>query len=1125
MAFDASDLEQWLEQSVPAQIWLAEQLGLPVSGYETLDQAWSRWAGASEPHLTPEIFGPSIAAYRDRVETWLQKPSDRPFVVAADSRDEALAFLACLFDEAGLVRFKDRAAIFTSPTTLRTLITSQVPFIPIVHSEEVERELGSAHRRLHCVVFRPRNAVDIEVDIALDLLSHEAFEKALKTMGVEETQIDRLARESGRSPTILRRRLSKNPVIRTPAWAGDDETAKLLVPIALVGAWHAESEADRNIVSSLADRTYEAVEDDVARLVRFDDSPVWSTGGYLGLASKIDAVFATSRMVTRTDLNRFFEAAENVLSEPDPALELPEETRWAAALYGKKREYSGALRNGICETLVILAVHGNDRFQRRLGIDVEGRVASLIHRLLAPLTPRKLLSQADDLPHFAEAAPDEFLNIVEADLQSDEPITRGLLKPIDSGTFGIPASRTGLLWALECLAWNPLYLARAAAILAQLSQFKIDDNLANKPGASLQAIFRSWMPQTSASVEQRVKTLQMIIKRFPRIGWGICVQQIRPGSKVGTYSYKPRWRSDASGAGQPASSEEVEAFNHKALDLLIDWTGHDENTLGDLVEIIESMSEEDEMKVWSLIDEWARDADEAEKAKLRERLRQFTLTRLGRRRNLSEATRNRAREAYDSLRPNDPVLRHGWLFGKHWVEESVDEVGEEVDYRKQEERIDRLRKEAIAEIWTEQAFNGIRKLAASSEAVATIGHYAATCVAGIESQVQFIKQCLSLQGELSDSAESCLRGFLFAMEDDSRLDLLQTVAESLPPQDCKRLFLAAPFQDSTWRLLDGYDDKFRRDYWQDVTPSWRRHSPAELNEVIDRLLDVRRPRAAFKAVQLTLESVETSRLHRLLRAVGTVDSEPTGEYRLERHYLSAALDSLDGRAGITRDEMAQLEFLFIQALDHSRHGIPNLESQLVESPEIFVQAVALVYKRSDEGEDPPEWRIENPEQREAIALAAHRLLEQIRMIPGTDENGQVDSVKLARWIAEARHLCQQHARSVIGDQLLGQLLAKAPRDETGAWPCRAVCDVMEDIASPELAKGFHVGVHNSRGVVSRGEGGDQERELAAKYRAWAEHLHFEFPYVGGVLENIARSYENEAEWHDSRATLAKRLRP
>ncbi len=105
-AFDASDLEQWLEQSVPAQIWLAEQLALPVSGYETLEQAWRRWANASEPHLTPEIFAPSIAAYRGKFKEWLNKPSDRPFVVAADLRDEALAFLACLFDDEELRRIQ-----------------------------------------------------------------------------------------------------------------------------------------------------------------------------------------------------------------------------------------------------------------------------------------------------------------------------------------------------------------------------------------------------------------------------------------------------------------------------------------------------------------------------------------------------------------------------------------------------------------------------------------------------------------------------------------------------------------------------------------------------------------------------------------------------------------------------------------------------------------------------------------------------------------------------------------------------------------------------------------------------------------------------------------------------------
>lgn len=118
-------------------------------------------------------------------------------------------------------------------------------------------------------------------------------------------------------------------------------------------------------------------------------------------------------MVTSADLDRFFVAAEYILSESDPALELPEEDRWAAALYGKKRDHSSALRKGICETLVILSVHGNNLFQSRLGIDVESRVAVLIHKLLTPLTLEKLLSHDHDLPSHAEAAPDEFLRIIE----------------------------------------------------------------------------------------------------------------------------------------------------------------------------------------------------------------------------------------------------------------------------------------------------------------------------------------------------------------------------------------------------------------------------------------------------------------------------------------------------------------------------------------------------------------------------------------------------------------------------------------------------------------------------------------------------------------------------------------
>ncbi len=249
--------------------------------------------------------------------------------------------------------------------------------------------------------------------------------------------------------------------------------------------------------------------------------------------------------------------AKGALSESDPALELPEGDRWAAELYGKKRNHSGALREGIGETLVILSIHGNNLFQDRLGIDVASRVTVLIRELLTPLTFEKLLSHDHALANYAEAAPDEFLKIVEEDLRCNDPVVFGLLKPVGSSSLWASPSRTGLLWALECLAWKPHNLPRVSVILAQLSRPKINDNWANKPDASLQAIFRSWMPQTAASVQQRGKALEMLTKRFPDVSWKICIEQIKPGPQTGCYSYRPRWRSDASGAGQAVTRKEA----------------------------------------------------------------------------------------------------------------------------------------------------------------------------------------------------------------------------------------------------------------------------------------------------------------------------------------------------------------------------------------------------------------------------------------------------------------------------------------------------------------------------------------------------------------------------------------
>lgn len=1124
-AFDASDLEQWLETTVAPRIWLAGMLGMPTSGFQTIERCWERWAADSEPPMTAAIFKPSLDRHEKGFRDWLRATPDRPFTVAADSRKEAVAFIACLLRQDDLPTGAcDRAVLFESADTLRLLAPSSQPFIAVVRSQETERAIGEVYRRHHCIVVRPRNAVDSEPDIALDLLDHDSFMKALAAMGIDRDRAEQLERESGRSPTILLRRLSEIEAIRKPGWAEDAEVARNLVPMALVGAWHSQSKADHEVFEALADRPYQKIEESVTDLRQCDDSPVWSIGQHRGVASKIDALFAINKHVTERDLKEFFWLAEYVLSENDPALELPEDQRWAAELYDKVRDHSAALREGICETLVILSVHGNNLFQNRLGIDVEDCVSSLIHRLLTPLTLEKLLSHNNDLPRYAEAAPDTFMSLLETDLQQTKPVVLGLLKPIPSGSLSQPP-RTGLLWALECLAWK--HIGRLSAILARMSSTVIDDNWVNKPIASLGAVYRSWMPQTAASLEERMTALEILTKRFPDIGWRICVKQLN-SRQMGFDSNRPRWRSDASGAGQRVTRKEMSKFTRKALDLALAWPEHDQRTLGDLVEriqMIQKISEKDQETVWDLIDTWAAsEADGNAKADLRERIRRFAFTRFGHRRGLSDVIRERARRACANLQSDDSVVRHAWLFANQWIEFSADESEDgDIDYAKREERIHEHRCSAMAQIWTKRGFEGVRALLSGGSAAEVVGYPLGLVIRGTAEKANFLQQCLSVTGDLESKFDGCIAGFLRAFNQDDECDaILTAVADGDDPERTVRLFRCAPFGQVTWRLLDRFDNEVRDRYWQEAFPYWNRFSEAELIELIDRLLEAQRPRAAFHTVRFAWPQIETSRLKRLLLAVATVDTEPSEHYRLDAHQISDALKALDGRPNVSPDEMAQLEFLYVDALDRSEHGIPNLERQIAESPGMFVRVLALACKRHHGGLDPPEWRIEDNERRAGMALSALSLFDQMKHIPGTATDGKVDTEALLVWVTEVRRLCAEHDREAIGDQQIGQLLSRASTEENGIWPCQPVCEVMEKIASEQIGIGFGIGVQNARGAQWRGKGGAQERDLAAEYRSQAKHHAFEYHYVSSVFESIADDYDRVAKWWDDEEEIEKR---
>ena len=1127
-AYDASDLEQWLEQSAPAQIWLAERLGKPVAGFRSLDRCWSDWAGPCELPLPPELFDPAVKEHAETFRQWLGKPPEQPFVVAADSREEALAFLCQLIraTASGTDEPDASAFAFDTPEALERFRVADVPpRVAVVHNDRVEREIGGLDQQCHCVIVRPGNDIGAEPDIRLGLLSSEAFSAALRSMGMTDGRIEALARESGRSPTVLRRRLSNKEAIRKPAWADGSGTERKLLPAALAAAWDEGHPADSEAVRLLAGKeSYSDVEKDFAELLALEDSPVWSVRTNRGVVSRIDALYGIAGFVTKSDLEEFFTAAEWVLSETDPSLDLPENERWAAALHDKVRDHSAALRKGIRETLVLLAVHGNGLFRKRLGIDVEFRVSDLVRRLLTPLTIEKLLSHQGDLPDYAEAAPDAFLDSIEADLREPEPAVFGLLKPAGSAPFS-PNPRTGVLWALECLGWQ--HLGRVSPILARMSEIPINDNLANKPMASLKGLYRWWLPQTAATLGERMQAIETLARRSPNIGWRVCMAQLEAGSQTAFPSYRPRWRGNTASRDNKKIPSDSFEFWQKTLDLALSWPKHDGETLGDLVEVLHGLPEEDQRQVWDLIDAWAESGpDDKAKAALRERIRRATLTRRGRRQGVTSEMLDRARAACGRLEPDNPIVRHARLFGNSWFDLIGEEdEEEEIDYKKHEEKVRKRRAAAMSEIWTQRGFEGVTALLSDCGAPDAVGGALAANIADEETRVGLLQQCLLTESIPQERSDICIRGFLWAVDDELRGDILARTAEGGDTGRIVRLYRCAPFRRQTWRLLDRYGGEVRDRYWAEVSAELGRFDEAELTELIDRLLNAKRPMAAFHAVRLDWSRLDTARLKRILDEMVNQNARSEDRYRPQGHNISDAIQELDRRSGIDRDEMAALEFKYIEALRRSDYGFPNLERRVSESPIDFVRILAFMFNRDDGKEDPPEWRIVDDRAKSTLFSVAFGLFTDMSRIPGTGEGGEIDPEKLSDWISETRRLCAEYGREYIGNQYIGQILSRGPAGEDGIRPCLPICEAMERTGSAEIGNGFRIGIYNGRGATWRAADGrgDQERELAAQYRSWAKRRSAEYPFVGKVLEDIAKSYDQEAQWHDENAEVENRI--
>lgn len=252
------------------------------------------------------------------------------------------------------------------------------------------------------------------------------------------------------------------------------------------------------------------------------------------------------------------------------------------------------------------------------------------------------------------------------------------------------------------------------------------------------------------------------------------------GDRTGDDSYRPRWRSDAAGAGHSATADEIRESVRAGRDLALSWPGgYDASKLGDLIDHLKVLPRADQERVWSLVEDWlaVRRGDE-ERAELRERLRRFGHASARSSAEVAAATRLRAKAVYDRLEPGDGV----WLFAEREIHDWPDDTADAMDFSGRSERIDQRRRDAMTELWSREGLSGALALLPASSAPDVVGQHAARCVPEFSDTAKVVRHCLTGDvpaelGVADAKLTDFLRGFILTIGEDTRRVLLPLLVD------------------------------------------------------------------------------------------------------------------------------------------------------------------------------------------------------------------------------------------------------------------------------------------------------------------------------------------------------------
>lgn len=1125
--YDAQDLEEWIDSAPSVGAWLAvKHLNLFPQGVQSADDFWDEWSTGNKTTFVPEVV---LAGRLPQVEQ-LFSLSVQPAIIPikGSSREEAIAFTIASFKQNKELSedFFARALIVDSPNAFRETMVVDKPLFLIVRFED-DNVINRARSNGH-VVYVPLgidNTGQWQDRVELPPLEREAFVEALVTCGLSREDSEKTSKRSARNLSVLRRQLEFNRTI--PEWAIPGNVRDL-IPAMIAERWDESRPEDKKIIEKLAGEDYESYISKLKQWCYTADAPIVKIGSKWRLTSPLDAWTHAGKYCTKADFEHLQVTFYQAFDLSDPRLELKPEERHLASLYGVQRNYSAWIREGLVQTLILISVYG-EKIALDLPISPEQWVDNIIAKLLATESPDIWKSLDHDMPLLAEASPYSFIARLENLLKTENSPIYQLFEEA-SGFLHSHAYHTGLLWALENVAWIPEYLTRASSVLARLVEIDPGGKLVNRPVNSLREIFKSWHPQTLSPLNGRIAALRLMIQNHKTVAHTILYSMLPSRHGIANPTNRMRWRLSEETFPHGTTYEEIYQTHSQVIVLIMQIFESNEDNFKDLLEKSFELSPIDREKTLDFLEDKRTDINHIENKswhslrKIIARHRTYPQANW----SLKEVELTRYQNLYDLLTPQDPVEQRLWMLAEDWPEPMGGDL-RKIPFEQRHEKIQKIRIETLRFIYENHHLDKIFEVLDILPKTRT-KNLAFTAADVIESNEDLAriynflndkdKRLEFAQHFIAKKSHNLGKGYVFSLYQ-------QLKEEGFQYRALTNLFLKLNADRELWDFIDQTNEEIIKQYWKEVDTFYFYLCLDDRIYGINQLMNYQRFSSAFNQATSEADKLETELLVKVL--TDFIQNPPEKEVSFDSYEIQYIFDELRSREITDQDTMIKLEWLYLPVLGRGfdAGNTPILHKEMAENPDFFMQVVSQVYNPETVVKEVTETSEEATQQKAQVAQYAYQLLNTWKIVPGTDCDGNIDEQKLKNWVATVIENAKSEDRLIAVESQLGSILAQIPETNTKMdpdkelnWPPDVVCQLIESMDSEYLYSNFRSGIYNKRSFSSRGAFDDGQREwhISKYFKTLSNLKAANFPRIAAIFQDLSKDYEQEAKKEDERAT-------